>query len=175
MAGNIRDNAFSNTPKLKSVTVGEFAPATYADGDGNGAGVFDISGSNISGFASVGSQFSYSNLGIFKLPANFNRTSIPQGAFQGSKLSSVVATTNARAAGENNIIDATTTTIGNNAFNGAALTSLDLSSATGLTSIGQGAFQNNSALTSVDLSKNTALTTIGQSAFQGNSQLAEVK
>lgn len=174
MAGNIRDNAFSNTPKLKSVTVGEFAPATYADGDTSNVGTFDISGSNISGFDGS-NHFLASNLGIFKFPANFNRTSIPQGAFQSSKLTSVVATTNARATGENNIIDATTTTIGNNAFNGTALTSLDLSLATGLTSIGNNAFQNNTALTSLDLSKNTALTSIGQGAFQNNSQLAEVK
>lgn len=108
-------------------------PTTYADDTTpTQAGTFDISGSNIIGFAAnSNSQFKGSNLGTFKFPVNFDRTSIPASAFENTKISEVKVQNPSSSddADKFHILGPNTTTINANAFsNNPLLKTIELPS-----------------------------------------------
>lgn len=147
-----------------SVTVaGLTTRSTYADGDTAPevtSGTLDISNSNISGYATTNteSQFKDSNLGTFKFPENFDRSSIPTDAFNGTKLTAIkVQNSTTRAATDNNILGENTTTINNNAFsNIPTLTTIELPSS--YTTINNSAFSNISPEATITYSSGVSLT-----------------
>lgn len=115
------------------MTVGAFpTTSTYADDTTpTQAGTFDISGSNIIGFAAnSNNQFKGSNLGTFKFPVNFDRTSIPSSAFENTKISEVkVQDANQTDGSQFHILAPYTTTINANAFsNNPLLKTIELPS-----------------------------------------------
>lgn len=122
------------------------------------------------------------NLETVTLPANL--TSIPKDAFLNSaKLVTVnfgdASTNNGSGSGPSGravtgdanaiTLPSKIATIGQNAFQGTAATTVDLSKVTGLTEISNSVFQNMTKLETVTLP--SGLTTIRDNAFQGDTKL----
>lgn len=168
--------------------------------DATTAGTFDISTSNIRGFEGT-NQFQGSNLGTFKFPLDFDRSSIPANAFNNTKISEVkVQDRTATDGSQYAILSDTTTSIGNNAFsNNPSLKTVELpigitatpinafqniaSNATisyphGVvttqTATAENAFANDPYVQTLDLSNSSSLTTLAAGTFNNATKLNKI-
>lgn len=177
---------------------GNTSASTY---DATTGGTFDISTSNIRGFKDT-DQFKGSNLGTFKFPLDFDRSSIPANAFNNTKISEVKVqdrndTTNGGAYA---ILNDTTTSIGANAFsNNPSLKTVELPigiTATPInafqniaqdatisyphgvittqTTTAENAFANDPYVQTLDLSNSSSLTTLAAGTFNNATQLNKI-
>lgn len=186
-----------------SVTVAGNNSATTYDDAAAAAGTFDISTSNISGFAD-GNQFKGSNLGTFKFPVDFDRNAIPTSAFENTKISEVKVQDAAATDGtQYAILGETTSSIGANAFsNNKTLKTVELPATItssvanafqnidptatitypqGVIITGQtdtttatNAFANDPFVTELDLSESSNLTTLAAGTFNNATKLNKI-
>ena len=148
---------------------------TIANGANSSTGFASfLFGSSITSLTTANFQSTLTDIGDYAFDGCSNLSSIDFNS-----LNSLVSVGNYSfnncAINESFTIASSTTSIGIYAFNGNAITALNCSNSTSLSTIGSNAFSDCGSLNSVDLLNATSLASVGSNAFSNNASLANIK